>query len=339
MYGTVKNPTMDFDPLYLIGQESPDSWQHRMLQDQCTKFKKSDTNWLVLNGYILFGVLLLASIVTWLRSKREKQDRLMALVFFLFSLSFGLLPSIGRQTLTPDTKAAGNFRRWLLYPAMSLSSMVYNYIGVRSTTGRLCARDTWAVIHVLLIIIIVATANYDIVALVSFIVVTFMLLVYLWQAIRKNHFVAFKFIGLGAVYASFFIALFWQDICGADGAMTCFSECPLPQPLSFTYLDVTQLMGMGGFIILAIGEAIVMSSSLYIPLLLPGATRRDSSNNNQNSRVLAAVVLPKNNSEKNTADAANANSETAQTSKKGSAKGTEDGFSDDNGDEEKGTPS
>jgi len=73
---------MDFDPRDLYGSDSSDIWQHRMLQYECTKFKMTDTNWLVINGYIFFGVLLLASIATWLTSKKEKQDRLMTLVFF-----------------------------------------------------------------------------------------------------------------------------------------------------------------------------------------------------------------------------------------------------------------
>lgn len=328
---------MDFDPLDLYGSDSSDIWQHRMLQYECTKFKTTDTNWLVINGYIFFGVLLLASIATWLTSKKEKQDRLMTLVFFLFSLSFAFLPAIGRQNLTPDTKAALNFRRWLLYPAMSLSSMMYNYVGVRSTTGILCARDTWAVLHVLLIIFVVATASGEAVGLVSMVVLTFMLLVYLWQAIMKNHFVALKFIGLGTIYSTYFVIIAWRDICGAEGSQTCFSECPLPQPLSFTYLDVAQLVGLGGFIILAIGETVVPSSSLYIPLRLPGAARQDSDNSNQNSRVLAAVLQQDKNENTILATAANANSETAQTSKKGSSEGKEDAFNDNNGDEEKGT--
>ena len=65
---------MDFDPLDLYGSDSSDIWQHRMLQYECTKFKRTDTNWLVINGYIFFGVLLLASIATWLTSKKEKQE-------------------------------------------------------------------------------------------------------------------------------------------------------------------------------------------------------------------------------------------------------------------------
>lgn len=332
---------MNFDPLDLFGpdSDSSDIWQHRMLQYECTKYKMTDTNWLVLNGYIFFAVLLLASIATWLRSKKEKQDRLMPLVFFFFSVSLALLPAIGRQNLTAETKAANNFIRWLISPAMSLSNMMYNYVGVRSTTGKLCARDTWAVLHVLLIILIVAGDLYPLAALVTLIVMTFMLLVYLWQAIKKNRLVALKFIGLGTVYSSLFLTLAWSEVCDAEGFKTCFSECPLPQPLSFTYLDVAQLMGIGGFIILAIGEAIVPASSLYIPLLLPGAGRQDSVNNQQNSRVLAAV-LPQDNTALATVvavDAANANSEAAQTSKKGSSEGKEDAFNDNNGDVEKGT--
>lgn len=324
---------MDFDPFELdfVSHDSTDIWQHRMLQFQCTKMKMTDVRWNVIIGYILFGVLILCSIISWATSKREKQDRVMTVVFLLLSLSLGFLPAIGTQTLTPDTKAALNFRRWLLYPAMSLSSMMFNYVGIRSTTGRLCARDTWAVLHILLMILIVAAASYDLAALVSFVVFSTMLLIYIWQAISKNYFVAVKLIGLATVYSSFIITLVLRNRCGAEGVKTCFSECPLPQPLSFTYLNLVQVIAIGGLIIMGIGEALVPSSSLYLPLLLPGGTRQDAIVNNQSSRVLAAM-LPQDDNENATSTLANAVAGD-QANKKEPSEQKEENFNDD---EEKG---
>jgi|AntRauTorckE5430_2_1112549.scaffolds.fasta_scaffold00208_8 hypothetical protein len=231
-------------------------------------------DWTVYMSFIFFGATLLAGIAVWMISERKQADRYMASFFIMISLSYGLLPGVARMLvvkISGGVVATIPIRIGLV--GFQVAHMLLMYVGIRSISGKLSARDLWLVINVLAIIC--ALLNLArIVLLVSFIISLFMVCVFMFQAIKKDPKVWIKALAMILGVASSIISLVLAPRCGNEGYEKCFEDCPLPNAKVFSHNALQLGILTVSLLLLAFGEFLVPASSLFVDMVV--GTRRQN---------------------------------------------------------------
>ncbi len=231
----------------------------------CPGLKTSSINWTTTTGFILGSVALVLAPIIWKKSPRRRDDRIMTCMFVVTSFAYGFTVNIAR--LLSESKAKPYTLR-IAIGFMALHSMVLNYAGIRSTTGKLYARDLWAVLHFINIVLAFGLASALTVA-INVPIVFYVTVIFLHQGIKKDKRVLLKFLGQSLIFSSMIFQISLNSKCGPDEESAiekCFSECFLPQPLVFTYIAMQNILGTIGIFLTGIGEILVPASRFFVPM-------------------------------------------------------------------------
>ena len=242
--------------------------------DEATAFDNLD--WTVYMSFVIFGVTLLAGIAVWLKSERKKSDRYIASALIMVSLSYGLIPGMFRMLSDKQFKGfVSTIPIRIALVIMQVAHMLLTYVGVRSISSKLAARDLWAVINVIAIICgLLNLAPF--VLLVGVVSNIFMIGVYMFQAIKKDPKVWTKVLATAVGTFAFIIGAVLTPTCGNQGYENCFEDCPLPNAKIFNHFALQIAIFTISFLLLAIGEFLVPASSLFVDMGV-NVRRRNSS--------------------------------------------------------------
>jgi len=223
-----------------------------------------DLKWTGITNFIIFGTTLLSSLLLWYKSDKKRADRYMPGIFFVVSLSYGLVPGIIRQIFHGvDYGIPGSILIRLVLVLLEIAHAMLMFVGIRSLTSNLAARDAWLVLNLIVLILALLKVS-AVVLLYGLVVVVFILGIYMYQAIKNDGRVWVKVLAVVVLLFGYVIQVVLAKTCGDAAYENCFRDCPLPNPSVFNHNALQLLIFAVGFGLLAVGEVLVPASSLFI---------------------------------------------------------------------------